>query len=87
MTNIWIDCIFRYQYFLFSLDFAKNSVLSWLFLLFLIIDYYLIPAAIAPIFNSIAEFVIPIGISSKEAKAEYEIHPVIVKARVRKCSI
>ena len=33
---------------------------------------------------------IPIGIPSKEAKAEIEIHPVVVEAKeakIRKCSI
>ena len=55
---------------------------------FLIIDLHiLIPVVIAQIFNPIAEPVIPIGIPSKEAKAETEIHPVIVEAKMRKCSI
>ena len=40
----------------------------------MLISYILIDAAIAHIFNSIAELVIPIGILSKEAKAEIEIH-------------
>ena len=58
------------------------------FFFFLIIDlYFLIPAAIAQIFNPIAELVIPIGIPIKEAKAESEMHPVIVEAKIRKCSI
>ena len=48
---------------------------------FLIIGlYFVIPPAIAQIFNSFAELVIPIGIPSKEAKAETEIHPVITEA-------
>ena len=52
------------------------------FLFFLIIDLYLlIPAAIAQIFNAIAEPVIPIGIPSKEAKAEIEMHPLSVKLK------
>ena len=51
-----------------------------LLFLFLIIDFYfLIPAVIAQIFNPIAELVILIGIPIKEAKAEIEIHPVIVE--------
>ena len=55
---------------------------------FLIIDlYFLIPATIAQILNPIAELVIPIEIPSKEAKAEIEIHPLIVEAKIRKCSI
>ena len=41
---------------------------------FLIIDlYFLIPPAIAQIFNPIAELAIPIGIPSKETKSEIEI--------------
>ena len=39
------------------------------------------------IFNPIAEIVIPIGIPTKEAKADVEIHPVIAEAKTRKCSI
>ena len=58
-----------------------------MFLFFLIIDlYFLIPAVIAQnFFNSIADFVIPITIPSKEAKAAIEIHPVIIEAKIRKC--
>ena len=60
---------------LFNLDLAKNTILSFFF--FLIFDLYLlIPAAIAQIFNPIAELVISIGTPSKEAKAEIEIHTV-----------
>ena len=60
-----------------------------LFFSFLIIIdlYFLIPAVIAHIFNPIAEVVIPIGIPTKEAKAEIKTHPVIAKAKLRKCSI
>ena len=73
---------------LFNLDFASNTVLSCFFFFSLIIDlYFLIPAAIAKIFNPVAELVILIGILSKEAKAEIEIHPVIAEAKIRKCSI
>ena len=39
------------------------------------------------LFNPIAVFVIPIGIPSKEAKTEIEIHPLTGKAKIRKCSI
>ena len=38
-------------------------------------------------FNPIAELVIPIGIPTEEAKAEMETHPVILEAKIRKCSI
>ena len=37
-------------------------------------------------FNPIAELVIPIGIPIKEEKVETEIHPVIVEAKIRKCT-
>ena len=49
-----------------------------LVLFFLIINlYFLITAVITQIFNPIAELAIPIGIPTKEAKAEIETHPVI----------
>ena len=52
---------------------------------FLIIDlYFLIPAAGAQIFNPIAQFIILIGILSKEAKAEIEIYLVIIEKVIRK---
>ena len=71
---------------LFNLDFANNTISSCSFFFFLIIDLYLlIPSVFAQIFNHTAELVIPIGIPSKEAKAEIEIHPVIVEAKIRKC--
>ena len=55
---------------------------------FLIIDlYFFIAAVIAQIFNPIAELVIPIEIRTKEAKADMEIHPVIVDPTIRKCLI
>ena len=55
---------------------------------FLIIElFFLISEVIAHIFNPIAELVIPIGIPIKEVKAEIEIHPVILEAKIRKCSI
>ena len=37
--------------------------------------------------NPTTELVIPIGITSKEAKAQIETHPVIVEDKIRKCSI
>ena len=59
-----------------------------MFRFFLIIDLrFLIPAVIAQIFNPIAELVVPIGIPSKEAKVEIEIHPVIVEVKIMECSI
>ena len=62
---------------LFHLDFANNT---WLFLIFLITDlYFLIPAVITQIFNPVVDLVIPIGITTKKAKAEMETHPVIAE--------
>ena len=73
---------------LFNLVFASNSILSCFFLFFLIIDlYFLINVVNAQIFNPIAEIVIPIGIATKETKAEIEIHPATAEAKIRKRSI
>ena len=73
---------------LFNLDFANKTILSCFFFFFLIIDFYfLIPAVIAQIFNPIAELVIPIGIPTKEAKAEMETHPVIAEITISKWAI
>ena len=67
---------------MFNLDFANNTILSCSFFFFLIIDLnFLILEVIAQIFNPIAEVVISIGIQTKEAKAELEIHSVIVEAK------
>ena len=73
---------------LFDLDFVHNTILSGLFFFFLIIAlYFLIPEAITHIVNPIAELVIPKGIPSKEAKAEIEIHQVIVESKISKFPI
>ena len=69
---------------LFNLDFANTTIWSCFFLFFLIIDlYFLIIAAIAQMFNPFVKPVISIGISSKDAKSEIEIHPAIVEAKIR----
>ena len=69
---------------LFNLDFANNIISFCFSFSFLIIHlYFLIPAVIAQIFNLIAELVIPMRISSKEAKTEIEIHSVIAEAKIR----
>ena len=76
MINNWIETSI-----LFNLDFANNTILSCFFFFFLITDlYFLIPVVIPHIFNLIAELLIPIGIPTKEAKAEIETHPVIVES-------
>ena len=54
----------------------------------LIVDlYFLILAVTAQIFTSIAELLLFIGIPTKEAKVEIEIHPVIIELEIVKCSI
>ena len=59
-----------------------------LFLLFVVIDLeVLITAVITQIFNSIEELVIPIGIPTKEEKAEMEKHEVTVQVKISKCSV
>ena len=73
---------------LFNLVFANNTILSCFFLFFFIIDlYFLITGIVAQVFHPIAKLEIPIGILSKEAKAEIEIHPITVEAKINKCSI
>ena len=70
-----------------NLDFANNTILSCFFF-FLIIDlHFSIPAVTRQVFNPIAELVIPIGIPTKEEKAEIQIHPVIVEPKIRELSI
>ena len=56
-------------------------------LLFLNYSLILIPAAITQNFNSIAELVIPIGIPTKEAKAEMDKHPITLEIKISKWSI
>ena len=54
-----------------------------MFFFFLISDlYFLITALIAQIFYRIAEIVIPIGVPTKETKAEMETHPVILEDKI-----
>ena len=54
----------------------------------IIIDLiFLIPTVIPQFFNTIAELVLPIGIATKEAKAEMETHPVTVDINISKGSI
>ena len=72
----------------FNLDFANNTTLSCFFSFFLILDlYFLISAATAQIFNTIAELTISIGIPSKEEKTEIEIHKIVLESKIRKFSI
>ena len=72
----------------FNAVFTSNIILSYLFFIFLIINlYFLIPAVIAQSFVAAAELVILVGISTKEAKAEMETHPVTAEAKIGKCSV
>ena len=73
---------------LFNLNFASNTILSFFLFFFLIIDLYVvILGVIALIFNPNAELLIPIGRTSKKAKAEIEINSVTVEVKMRECSI
>ena len=73
---------------LFNLVFATNTILSCFFFFFLISDlHFLIAAVIAQIFNAFAERAIPIGIPTKEAKAEMDIRPLTVETKINNCSI
>ena len=47
---------------------------------------FLIPGVIVQVFNPIAELVISIGTTNKEAKTKIEIHPLIVATKIRKPS-
>ena len=52
------------------------------FFFLIIVSYLLIPSVITQIFNLIRELVIPIGIPTKEAKAEMETCPVTVEFEI-----
>ena len=57
----------------------------FIMLLFLSLNidlYFVIPLVFTQTFNLTAELVIPIGILTKEAKAEIETHPVIVEITI-----
>ena len=69
---------------LFNLDFANDIILSCFFYIDL---YFLIPVVVTQFFYTTAELVIPIGIPTKEGKAEMETHPVIVEIKISECSI
>ena len=56
-------------------------------LLFLFLNYFLIGAVIAQIFNPVAELITPIGLPTKEAKTEMKAHQVILEPKIRKYSI
>ena len=61
---------------------------SFFFFLFLIIKlYFLIPAVTAQIYNTTAELVLPIGIQTKDVKAEIETYPITAKAKTSQCLI
>ena len=54
---------------IFSFSLANNTTLSYLFLLFLIIDfYYLIPQVISQTFNPTAEVAMRKGIPTNDQK-------------------
>ena len=67
---------------LLNLNFVNNTFLLCFFFFFLIIDlYFLTAAAIAQIFNLIAEIVIPIEIPTKEEQTKIEIHAITTEVK------
>ena len=72
---------------LFNLVCANSTICTCSLPFTLIIDLLWISTFTAQISNHIAKLVIPIGIPTKEVKAEMEMHPAIEEAKIRKCSI
>ena len=64
---------------LFNLDFANNTIFSCFFFFLIIDSYFLIPGVIEQLLNPTSKVEIPIGVATKEVKAEMETHPVTVK--------
>ena len=68
---------------LFNLVFDSNTILSCLFIFFLVIDLYvLVHAVCAQIFNSNAELKMGTKLPTKEAKAEMEAYSVTADAKI-----
>ena len=66
-----------------KLVFANNAISLCFFFFFLIIDLqFLILAIIVQIFNPVVELIIPLEISTKEAKAEMGIYTVTAKTNI-----
>ena len=60
----------------FTLDFAKNTIVWCFFLFFFIIDvYFLISAVTGEIFNFTTELAVFLGIPTNEAKVEIGKQP------------
>ena len=64
----------------------SNTILSCFFFFVIIDFYFLISAAIAQIFNSISELVIPTVIANNDINEEMETQPRIIEAKISKCS-
>ena len=81
--KLWkLRLLWYLTWFLLTIMFYHDST-SFL----IIVLYFLILAVIAKTFNLTAELVIPIGISTEEAKAVIETYPVTAEAEMSKCSI
>ena len=59
----------------------------FLFLLLIIDLNFLIPAVITQLFIVAAELAMHARISNKKPKSETETHPVILDAKISKCSV
>ena len=72
---------------LFNLDFTNDTILSYFFFSFFIIDlYFLIPPVIEQILIPTVELVTPTVIATNEANAEIERQPVFVETKISKFS-
>ena len=69
-----------------KLKLIETNEINLSYSFFLIIDlYFLIPESIMQIFNPTVELVIHKRIPMKEAKADNEMHPITVEAKISKC--
>ena len=68
-------------------NFANNTISLCFFCFFLINDLYILILVVITQFFFLAEFVIPIRMTTEEAKAKMEVHPVTEEAKIRECSI
>ena len=66
----------------FNLDFTDNTISPCFFFLIIYLQFS-IPAVITQIFNPITKLVVPIGIPTKEGKAEMEVEVTISKSSIK----
>ena len=85
---IFLFFVFRkwsqnWDFLVFNLVFANDTVLSYFFFFFFITDvYFFNSCSYCTQFHPTAELTMPVGIPTKEAKAEIETHPVTAKMKI-----